>query len=122
MDLTKYGFPENWERHAYTCYDCFRFLPLEQKEQIINALVADGYAHYISRRSSCEFEYYLYYMDLPTPFFAEVGKIYKTGVVDHFQHFRTPEALEKYGKLLVLKSKQGELPEGQKGLPGEASK
>lgn len=123
MDLTKYGFPAMWCKRppsGYNCYDCFRDIPLEEKVKILDALLADGYAHYISRRTSgMGIEYYMYYMDLPVPFFAEKGVIYKTGVVDHFQYFRSPEALAKYGRDLVLKSRQGELPEGQKGLPGK---
>lgn len=122
MDLTQYGFPENWQRHSYNEYDCYRNRPLEMRIDIFEKLTAAGYTHYISRRTSgMGIEYYLYYFDLPMPFFVEIGKVYKTGVIDHMQYFRTPDALEKYGKTLVLKSRQGELPEGQKGLPGEAS-
>lgn len=111
MDLTKYHFPENWQRGSFNEYDHYRNRPLELRIKIFEALKADGYAVYIKQRASGQFQYHLYYFDLPYPFFVEIGYIHRTETIDHMQYFRSPEALEKYGKELILKSKQGELPE-----------
>ena len=119
MALTQFGFPENWQRHSFNEYDCYRNRPLELQIKIWENLKAAGYAHYIKQRASCQYQYHLYYFDLPYPFFVEIGYIHKTGVIDHMQYNRHKEALDKYGTELILKSR--ELPEGDKGLSGESN-